>query len=269
MPAARRNPQVYAVNGAFSGGGGYGDHDLSDEAFWAAAELYVTTGKTEYLADLKASPIWAGLPALPGRLADLGWPNTAIAGLISLARSNRLDRVARDRVLQALVADADRSLSDEARSGYVIPYAPAGWPWGSNAVVLNRALVLATVADLTGEARYAAGVTDAMDYVLGRNPLDQSFVTGWGARPMKNPHHRFWAHMLDPAYPSPPPGVLSGGVNNTSMGDPVAARLKGHCAPMTCWADDTRAFTVNEVAINWNAPLVWVATWLDGRRAAR
>jgi endoglucanase len=35
---------------------------------------------------------------------------------------------------------------------------------------------------------------------------------------------------------------------------------------MTCWADDTRAFSVNEVAINWNAPLVWVATWLDGRR---
>ncbi len=32
---------------------------------------------------------------------------------------------------------------------------------------------------------------------------------------------------------------------------------------MTCYADDIRAFTMNEVAINWNAPLVWVAAWLD------
>jgi endoglucanase len=266
--AATRNPEVYAT-GAFAGGGGYGDHDLSDEFFWAAAELYVATGSPQYLADLKASPIWAGLPALPARLADLGWPNTAAAGLVSLARSNQLSREDRARVVQALVVDADHSLADEVRSGYAIPYAPAGWPWGSNAVVLNRALVLATVADLTGENRYAAAVTDAMDYVVGRNPLDQSFVTGWGARPMRNPHHRFWAHMLDPTYPSPPPGVLSGGVNNTAMTDPVAARLKGHCAPMTCWADDTRAYAVNEVAINWNAPLVWVATWLDARRAGR
>jgi endoglucanase len=30
-----------------------------------------------------------------------------------------------------------------------------------------------------------------------------------------------------------------------------------------CWADDWRAFSMNEVAINWNAPLVWVSAWLD------
>ena len=56
----------------------------------------------------------------------------------------------------------------------------------------------------------------------GRNPLDRSFVTGYGARPMEHPHHRFWAHSLDPAYPPPPPGVLSGGPNNIAMADEVA-----------------------------------------------
>jgi hypothetical protein len=45
------------------------------------------------------------------------------------------------------------------------------------------------------------------------------------------------------------------------MTDPVASRLKGHCAPQTCWSDDSRAFSLNEVAINWNAPLVWVSAW--------
>jgi hypothetical protein len=46
------------------------------------------------------------------------------------------------------------------------------------------------------------------------------------------------------------------------MRDPVGPALQGHCAPMACWRDDIRAFSMNEVAINWNAPLVWVAAWL-------
>jgi endoglucanase len=50
------------------------------------------------------------------------------------------------------------------------------------------------------------------------------------------------------------------------MADEVAQSLKGKCAPQTCWADDIRAFSLNEVAINWNAPLVWVSAWLaDGQ----
>lgn len=86
---------------------------------------------------------------------------------------------------------------------------------------------------------------------------------------MRNPHHRFWAHQLDRAYPLPPPGVLSGGPNNTAMTDDVAKRLKGKCAPQRCWADDAHAYALNEVAINWNAPLVWVAAWLDKDRGAQ
>jgi endoglucanase len=79
---------------------------------------------------------------------------------------------------------------------------------------------------------------------------------------MEHPHHRFFAHALDPAYPPPPSGVLSGGPNNIAMADKVASKMKGKCAPQTCWADETYAFSMNEVAINWNAPLVWVSAWL-------
>jgi endoglucanase len=47
------------------------------------------------------------------------------------------------------------------------------------------------------------------------------------------------------------------------MVDPVAAKLKGHCAPQRCWADDINAYALNEMAINWNAPLVWVTAYLN------
>jgi endoglucanase len=105
-----------------------------------------------------------------------------------------------------------------------------------------------------------------MDYVLGRNPLDRSYVTGFGARPMRHPHHRFWANQANARYPAPPAGVLSGGPNSSSMTDAVAETMKGKCAPQTCWTDDYRAYTQNEVTVNWNAPLAWTAAWLDDTR---
>jgi endoglucanase len=174
-----------------------------------------------------------------------------------------------NNVRSALMGAADRFLADTPRTGYAIPYAPERWPWGSTSSVLNRAMILGLAADYTKDpaarARYRQGVTDAMDFILGRNPLDTSFVSGFGTRSLRNPHHRFWANMLDPKLPPAPPGALSGGPNNSAMSDPVAAGLRGKCAPMKCWADDTRAYALNEVAVNWNAPLVWVSAWLAER----
>jgi endoglucanase len=102
-------------------------------------------------------------------------------------------------------ASADRYLADDVSQGYALPYAAPGYPWGSNSSVLNRAMVLGLAYDFTGKAAYRDGAVDAMDYVLGRNPLDRSYVTGFGARPMRNPHHRFWAQQANARYPAPPP----------------------------------------------------------------
>ncbi|MEP9359741.1 glycoside hydrolase family 9 protein [Sphingomonas sp. KR3-1] len=252
--AARRNPQIYATN-SFTGSGGYGDGDVSDEFYWAAAELFVTTGKAEYRQALEASPHFR-VPA-----GEPGWPQTATLGTITLTtRPSALPAVEVQRLRAMLVAAADRFLADEAGNGYRIPL--AHYSWGSNGALLNRAMVLGVAGDLTRDPKYRAGVIDAVDYVLGRNPNRISYVSGYGADSMQNPHHRFWAHSLDPALPGPPPGVLSGGANSTAMADPVAMKLQGKCAPQRCWADDVHAYALNEVAINWNAPLVWVAAWL-------
>jgi endoglucanase len=42
----------------------------------------------------------------------------------------------------------------------------------------------------------------------------------------------------------------------------VAAGLKG-CPLQKCFVDHIEAYSVNELAINWNAALVWAAAWLD------
>ena len=108
-----------------------------------------------------------------------------------------------------------------------------------------------------------------MDYILGRNALDQSYVTGYGERPLANPYHRFWCHQANNKYPKPPPGILSGGANS-ELQDPwvQAAGLKG-CAPQKCFMDHGGAWSVNEVTINWNAPLAWVTSFLDEKSTPR
>ena len=261
--AAAREPALFAAD-CFDGSGGYGDDRLEDERFWAAAELYATTGEAVYRAALERSPILRAT----GPAAALSWNSVAAAGTITLLTvPNKLASALTDQ-RRALLAAADASVADVARQGYAIPYGPARYPWGSNGDMLNAAVVLGTAFDLTGRAAYRQATIDALDYVLGRNPLDRSYVTGYGARPMRHPHHRFWTNQADPRYPAPPPGVLSGGPNDASMTDDVARRMKGRCHPQTCWTDDYRAFTQNEVAINWNAPLVWVAGFLDATRGS-
>ena len=117
--------------------------------------------------------------------------------------------------------------------------------------------------DFTKDSKYLNGVAAGMDYTMGRNPLDQSYVTGWGDRPLENPYHRFWCVQANPKYPPPPPGILSGGPNS-AFEDPYmqSAGLQG-CAPQKCFMDNGEAWSANEVTINWNAPLFWVAAYLD------
>lgn len=254
--AAKGHPDLFADT-RFTGSGGYEDQRIVDERFWAAAELAVTTGERDYIADLSS-------PQAIGAIGAIGWAETATLGSLSmLTVPNALPASLIATQRRAVIAAADRFLADDARQAYRIPTASGPTIWGSNADLLNRAIVLGTAHDLTHAARYRAAVVDAADYVLGRNPLDRSYVTGYGARPTRNPHHRFWAHGIDPAFPAPPPGVLSGGPNSAAMTDSVAVAMKGRCRPLTCWSDDARAYTQNEVAINWNAPFVWVAAFLD------
>jgi len=255
--AALRNPEVYAPD-SFTGSGSYGDRQLADEFYWAAAELFVTTGSPAYRDAV------THMAQFTTPLNEPSWGGTAALGTIALATiPNTLTppEVAAQRAL--IIAAADRFLADDKQSGYRVPYPGTAYIWGSNAMILNRAMILAQAERLTGAARYREGVVDAMDYVLGRNPLDQSYVTGFGANPVHNPHHRFWAHSLDPKTPPPPPGVLSGGPNSTSMVDTVSSTMRGKCVGQRCWTDKTMAYTMNEVAINWNAPLVWITAYLD------
>lgn len=171
------------------------------------------------------------------------------------------------RLRGLLATAADGHLSTMAGQGYAVPLPATGYVWGSNSSVTNNAMVLAVAYEITGQQRYRAGALESLDYLLGRNALDLSYVTGYGDRYSENQHHRFWAHQNDASLPHPPAGSFAGGPN-AGLEDPVAKEKLAGCAPAACYVDDIGSYSTNEVAINWNASLAWLAAFAAERRGA-
>jgi endoglucanase len=263
--AAERHPKLLIPGTDNHGGGAYEDADTSDERFWAATELFLTTGDQAFFVTLSESPHYLRPRA---RAADgvpqaMDWRTTDTLGTLALA----LDR----KRTPAKVREANRRSIVEVAEQYLVlcradafgqPYSGTHYPWGSNSFVLNNGIVLAYAHAFTGELRFLEGAVAAMDYVVGRNALGKSYVSGYGARPLTNPHHRLWAHSLNPKFPPPPPGVVSGGPNS-DLQDPYSKAGNLGCIGQTCYFDHIEAYSANEVAINWNAELSWLAAYLN------
>jgi endoglucanase len=268
--AAQRFPAVYAFSYDNQGGGPYDDGDVSDEFYWAACELYLAFGTPDLLEFVEHSPHHLKLPTETGHehvrhQTSMTWQITAALGAISLAVvPSALPEGEVAELRSAIVRGADQYLKLIDAQGYRVPIARGSnghYPWGSNSLVANNAIVLALAHDFTSEKKYLDGTLEGLAYLLGRNPLSFSYVSGFGEHALENPHHRFWAHQKRSSFPHPPPGVLAGGPNSR-LQDPTASRLKG-CPPERCYIDHVDAWSVNEVAINWNAPLAWIATFAD------
>mgnify|MGYP003640526927 CR=1 FL=1 len=263
--AAEAYPELYApaTNGSF-GGGDYQDDDVSDEFYWAAAELYLSTQDPVWLARAKASRHWSGPVFYPD---GFSWRAVAALARLQLASvPSSLSKRDLKQIRASVREAADAYLQAQKKQGFGLMYAPAnGYGWGSNQSVIQTMIVVATAHDITGDKRYLQAVRESMDYILGRNALGISYVTGYGTTYAHNQFSYMFAASTDPSFPPPPKGALAGGPNSGLADDYAISKLQG-CAPQACYVDDSRSFSTNEIAINWNAPLAWIASFLADAR---
>ena len=230
--------------------GAYGDAKLDDEFAWAAAELYLLTGAQEYLEAFQRHARDAEVP---------GWSNVGTLGWMSLAaHRERLPAAVRASSEGQVGGLAARLATQSRQSPWRLAMQPADFVWGSSAVALNQGMVLLQGHRLTGERGYLDAAQSQLDYVLGRNPLGVSFVTGHGLRTPMHIHHR--PSQAD-GIAEPVPGLLSGGPNPRQQD---LADCKGVAypskLPALSWIDQDCSYASNETAINWNAPLVYVSS---------
>ncbi|MFV8752903.1 glycoside hydrolase family 9 protein [Nannocystaceae bacterium ST9] len=269
--AALAEPELFAPADDNVGGGPYDDKDLSDEFYWAAAELFVTTGKAVYAKAMKGSKHFGRVlgpnASGEGAQASMSWQQVASLGTLTLAVvPNELGGKGVAQARAAVVEAAKGYLHHVGAEGYPVPLTAGGagkYPWGSNSLVLNNMVILGLAHQITGDDAYLEGMLQGMDYLLGRNPNSQSYVSGYGSYPLTNPHHRYWAAQLDAEFPPPPPGAISGGPNSDLQDPHVQQAGLSGCPPMKCFVDHVESWSTNEVAINWNAPFAWVTAYLD------
>jgi endoglucanase len=257
--AALAHPDLYASESDGIGGGTYADNNVTDEFYWAAAELYLTTGEKAFQDHVLASPVHTADIFSP---VGYDWARTAAAARLDLATvPSRLP--GRDKVRQSVVKGADRYLATLKAHPYGMPYAPEGnlYDWGSNHQILHNGIVIATAYDITGATKYRDGALQGIDYIFGRNALNISYVTGYGEVNSQNQHARWYAHQLDPSMPNPPRGTLAGGPNS-GIQDPYAqSKLQG-CVGQFCYIDDIQSWSTNEHTINWNSALTRMASFV-------
>ncbi len=259
---ARRHPAVYyqqnTLNQQFSPAittGEYGDGNVSDEFIWAATELYVTTKADSFLTPHN--------PFSVQRLDVPAWPNVTALGFYSLLHhADSLTAAANMLAIERELIERADALTNTYRTspmGVGMGGSVGDFSWGSNSVAANQGMLLLQAYRLSEDPAYLHAALAGLDYILGRNGVGISFVTGYGARTPLNPHHR---QSAADGVRDPVPGLLAGGPNPARQ-DAGGCPAYPSTLPAKAYIDHECSYASNEIAINWNAPLAYLAGALE------
>ena len=268
LAAARRafawceaHPEIPFKNPPTVATGEYGDAHCADEILWAAAELFRTTQEPafETAALDRITPLLATL-----RIETPSWNNVASVGLWTYALATAGKPGPATTAIRTATQAAAAALTEQHRqNGYGNTLREGDFHWGSNSNAGNGSLLLLVANHFEPNPAATEAALSNLHYLLGRNCFGISWVTHLGVRPFLHPHHR---PSAADGIAAPWPGLLSGGPN-AHGGDAVADHLP-QSPPMRMWVDDERAYSLNEVAINWNAPLVFLLAYANSKQAS-
>ena len=237
------------VQGDFSTGSYFTSDE--DDRLWAAAEMWETTGEAECLTDLETrisaiSKSMKDTSASPFRrfrprsLVESGWDWGSVGNLgmwtYALSKKKGRNEELAGEVRKAILDNA-KVIADQIRKDeYGCPI--TSFFWGCNGTAARQSVNLHVAELIDPTVSYKSDIAAISRWILGNNVYHRSFVTGLGVNPPMHPHdRRSGADGID----EPWPGYLVGG---------------GHTP--TDWVDDQEDYSRNEIAINWQAGLVYL-----------
>lgn len=220
--------------------GFYRSSHFYDELFWASNWLYKATGDKAYL-DKATSYI----PHLDKELGSdelkytwsMCWDDCMQGGMVLYAQ-NTGDAAYIARVKKHLDYLVNGVTKLDGGLAYFHTWGCLRYAAASGFV----AAVASDTLDLGDESKYEEFYKTQADYCLGDNPLDQSFVVGYGSNAPKNAHHRTAHASWNNELSNPENnrhilyGALVGGPDNSGN-----------------YVDDRQNFINNEVACDYNA----------------
>ncbi len=217
---------------------------FNDELVWGAIWLFRATNEAAYLA--KAESYYANLSTEPQSTIKSfrwthAWDDKAYGSYVLLANltNNPTYRADAERYLDHW------SIGAGLRTPGGLAYVDSAG-WGALRYAANTAFLALVYSDQLSDAtkrqRYHDFAVHQINYALGQNPRNRSYVVGFGVNPPRNVHHRT-AH-----------GSWSDNIN-----DPVTSRhilsgaLVGGPDTSDNYTDNRGDFVKNEVATDYNA----------------
>ncbi|MEL7332924.1 MAG: glycoside hydrolase family 9 protein [Cyanobacteria bacterium J06560_2] len=203
-----------------------------DELAWGATWLYKATGHKRYLAAAEANYDGVGWTQ--------SWGDKNLGTSVLLAQEKPGNRKYRQ--------DAEVWLDNWADGKGGVKYTPGGFAWmtkwGSARMASSAAFIAGVYGDTVTDpqGKYAAFAADQVDYLLGDNPNNFSYMVGFGKQYPKQPHHRNATGTPDFDTPANNRHILYG------------ALVGGPKAPNDNAYKDVRSdYIANEVALDYNA----------------
>lgn len=240
------------------GTGEYGENDDRDNRFWAAAELFCATSEEKYYSNM-VELLRSGF-----QRTALGFASVGGFGSLALLLNGKGSAAILNKLHNEFIARAEQLKEICDKSGWGLSMTPDQFYWGSNMTVLTNGMTF-LIADylekhsINGKPRFRKYAEMQLDYLLGTNATGYSFITGIGDFCVNYPHHR-------PAYADGVeeciPGLVSGGPNSRLEDSYAAALFPEGTPPMKCFSDNTECYSLNEIAIYWNSPAVFLLAGL-------
>jgi endoglucanase len=248
----KQNPDVVFRNPPGISTGEYGDAHCDDERLWAAAELLRATGEAEYENYFTAhyrdylSTIRPDNPP--------SWSMVAPLALWAYVLGGGKNATAVNDIRQQSFAAADAIVKRAGSHPYHITMTAKNYIWGSNGVAANYSMQLLIADRFRANSQYRDTAVENLHYLLGRNTFSLCWVTQAGSNSVQHIHHRL---SSADGIPAPWPGLLAGGPNPGRQDPAMQKLVPSSTLPGKAYVDVEAAYACNEVAINWNAPLVF------------
>lgn len=239
---AKKNPKILFNNPEGIRTGSYADMNVEDEWFWAASEMFITTKQSKYYQELDFFQ----------KFEFPNWSKVNTLGLISLrVHLNDLAECADKNMISRKFFTLVNGLYNQFKysSGKL---ALKKFEWGSNGDIAEIGVIFGVAYLMENDAKFADGMLGHFNYLLGCNPTAYSFVTQFGDKYPENLHDR---RMSSDNYDYPLPGYVCGGANPNQISD-CGRNNYPSLAPARCYLDEVCSYSTNEIAINWNAPMV-------------
>ena len=211
----------------------------TDDRSWAAAELFITTKESQFDRYFQQQ-----LPNFDYSLFE--WKDPSPLGMVNYVSDSQTSQAneIQLKIAKKILRRADALVKKVTTNGYHL--ANHRFIWGSNKMIATEGLTLILAYRMTDGPAYRQAAIDQIDYLLGRNPFNQTFVTGIGTHPVRHVNHIFAR-----ARKILIPGLLVGGANNDAQ-DGLAPKNRG----ILSYLDDEKSYATNEYAIDYNAELI-------------